>query len=105
LRETHEGTLRRERHEGKEATMTGEPHGHKEQDQEDIRKLAAHLADLIVNSDVPELRLDEFLAARRVCEPGTLCCFDGYKCTVPFFCDVSFRCVGTYTGLRTATQF
>jgi hypothetical protein len=82
--------------------MTDEPHDYQEQNREALRKLAADIADLIVNGDMPGPRIEELLAARRVCPPNKLCCWAGYVCANPFFCDEYFRCVDQFSGLRVA---
>lgn len=84
--------------------MTGEAHDTEKLDHEELRKLAADIADWIVNGDMPEPRIEELLAARRVCPPNKLCCFGGYKCTAPFFCDRYFGCINAFSGLHEAAQ-
>jgi hypothetical protein len=87
-----------------ETTMIGEPHKHQELAPEELRKLAADVADWIVNGEVPEPRLEELLAARLKCPPKTLCCFNGYKCA-DFWCEGGFQCTNGHGNVQTATQF
>lgn len=84
--------------------MIRDPHYHKEQDPEALRKLAAEIAQLIVNGDLLEPRKEELFAARRVCPPNKLCCWAGYRCTTPFFCDEYFGCINFFSGGVKAVQ-
>jgi hypothetical protein len=79
--------------------MPCDPHHHLEQESERIRKLAAEIAECIVKQGLLTPEKAEFAAARRVCPPNRLCCWAGYTCDPPFYCDRYFGCVDYYSGL------
>lgn len=85
--------------------MTREPQDREELDPDELRQLAARIADRIVTGGDLDRPLAEILAAARKCPEGHLCCFNGYKCfPAAFFCPQNFRCAGGFIGTSTGAQ-
>ncbi len=80
--------------------MTKENRDRKELDPEQLRKLAAEIADQIVTGAASDLPIAEILAATRKCPEGNVCCFNRFKCKgdLNFWCTLNFRCSGGFIG-------
>lgn len=68
-----------------------------ELDSETIRRLAKAVAEAIVKGELVDPHLEE-LVGRRVCPPNKLCCWAGYTCAPPFYCDEYFGCINRFSG-------
>jgi hypothetical protein len=69
-----------------------------ERDPDEIRALAADIAEQILSGGLPQL-LDALRVAARRCPEGQLCCFQGYQCIpASFHCPQRFRCAGGYSS-------
>lgn len=67
------------------------------QDPEKLRKLAADIAECIIRAISDESGENVSVTGAHVCPPNKLCCWDGYSCTVPFYCDDYFGCMDRFS--------
>jgi hypothetical protein len=78
--------------------MGCDPDDYPVRDREKLRKLAAEIAECIINGGLlDEPGSESVPVGRRVCPPNKLCCWLGYHCSVPFYCDDNFGCIDRFS--------